>query len=121
MIELLIEARPQPKARPRFWKGRVWSPVSDFEKECKIAAQEVNVEPLEGPVRVDLEFRFKRPASKYNLGVPHVSRSDLDNLIKAVCDACNTILYVDDKQIVEIHAKKVYAVSWGCSVKVSSL
>jgi Holliday junction resolvase RusA-like endonuclease len=32
---------------------------------------------------------------------------DIDNLEKAVYDALNQIVYVDDRQICEVHARKI--------------
>ena len=38
-------------------------------------------------------------------GVASEQRIDLDNCLKVVCDSLNGVGYIDDKQIVEIHAK----------------
>ena len=35
-------------------------------------------------------------------------KPDLDNLVKAVLDGCNKIVYEDDQQVYSIWAKKVY-------------
>ena len=59
--------------------------------------------PLEGPVSLTAEFYFKSERV----------RVDLDNRIKPLLDVCqrteyNTGLYVDDAQIVAIHAYKYF-------------
>lgn len=33
-------------------------------------------------------------------------RGDLDNTMKAILDSLSGLLYVDDKQVIEIHAKR---------------
>jgi len=35
-------------------------------------------------------------------------KPDIDNVVKAVCDSINGVVYVDDTQIVDLHATKVY-------------
>jgi Holliday junction resolvase RusA-like endonuclease len=48
----------------------------------------------------------RREASK---GLHHISRPDVDNYAKAVLDACNGVLYLDDSQIADLHASKKYS------------
>ena len=36
------------------------------------------------------------------------SRPDIDNLGKALCDACNGIVWVDDSLIVDLHMREYY-------------
>jgi Holliday junction resolvase RusA-like endonuclease len=49
------------------------------------------------------------------------TRIDLDNVTKAILDACNGIVYKDDAQIVRLHAVKQYAITPGVSVKIESV
>jgi Holliday junction resolvase RusA-like endonuclease len=37
-----------------------------------------------------------------------VKRPDLDNIVKAITDGMNGVVYEDDSQIVSLHATKVY-------------
>ena len=50
------------------------------------------VEPLTGPVTLTVTW-FRK-----------IRRGDLDNRLKVLLDAMNGVLYVDDDQVVEIHA-----------------
>ena len=53
-----------------------------------------------GALKVTLHFyKPARPTAKTRYG-------DIDNLAKAVLDACNGILWLDDSQIVELHGYK---------------
>jgi len=42
-------------------------------------------------------------------GIIHHTACDIDNLIKFVLDACNEIIWHDDRSITEIHALKVFS------------
>ena len=48
-------------------------------------------------------------------------RPDLDNLIKALTDACNGIVWRDDAQIVRLMAEKRYSEQPGASISVIPL
>lgn len=67
------------------------------------------------PLKVYMEFHMPIPESwslKKRLSAintPHVFTSDLDNKIKFICDTFNGILWQDDAQIYEIHARKFYS------------
>lgn len=68
---------------------------------------------LEGPLEVVLEFRCVRPtrATVRRLrGVPSTrATGDPDNLAKAVLDACNGVLWIDDAQVIDLHVRKRFA------------
>lgn len=50
------------------------------------------------PVVATIDFYRKRKPT---------SRSDIDNMIKAILDSCNGIVFEDDSQVVEIHCRKL--------------
>ena len=76
-----------------------------------ILSRKVVFLPLAGPVRLTMDFHIRKPKrTRYGQFPP----ADLDNLIKAVKDAGNGILYNDDKQVVEIIATK----QWGDAGRV---
>ena len=76
---------------------------------------------LEGPLQLECEFIFDRPASHFRKGgsvkeanlLARPGRGkfggDIDNLVKIVQDALNTVAYRDDSQIAELTAVKRYA------------
>jgi len=63
--------------------------------------------PLEGALCVDMEFHFVKPKSAKR--EYHTVKPDVDNVVKAVLDNGNGILWEDDRQIVRITASKCYA------------
>ncbi len=63
--------------------------------------------PLSGPLKLTVLCVFTRPKT----GKPrahHVTKPDLDNLVKFIADAGNGLLWEDDRQIVQIRAVKIY-------------
>ena len=69
------------------------------------------------PLKCDLTFFCKRPKAHFNAALTglkdsapkfNTNHKDLDNMVKFVLDALNGVLYVDDRQIVDIHCAKVY-------------
>jgi Holliday junction resolvase RusA-like endonuclease len=57
------------------------------------SAKNVIRKPLERQVAVEI-------VAIYNGGRP----GDLDNIVKAILDGCNDVVWLDDIQVVEIHA-----------------
>jgi len=134
-IDILIPGNPVPKGRARAFlrgnrighhtpeKTRVWEGVA------RMAASEAmgRRSPLDGPVVLSVVATFVAPPSwpkwRQELlgqdGVGHTTRPDLDNLVKAVKDACNGIVWRDDCQVVRIEADKVYGSTPAMTVRVS--
>lgn len=109
MISLQFPIAPVPQGRPRLGKWGVFKPLKSrrFENQISALARAAyRGEPLTGPLKVTFTFFVGCPKRKVR-EVPHV-KPDLSNFIKAVEDACNGIVWIDDSQIVEIHAKKMY-------------
>ncbi len=66
--------------------------------------------PLRGPLGVNIEFYFPRPAGSSALYPSMGGVGDLDKLQRSTFDAFTTAgLWGDDKQVCEVHAKKLYA------------
>jgi Holliday junction resolvase RusA-like endonuclease len=80
-----------------------------------LAAKMAHKKPLfDGPVHVDLEFVFSRPAAKVWKRKPmrrlwHVVKPDTDNLQKLVFDAIKKVVWVDDSQVCSQSVVKVIA------------
>ncbi len=104
MVRLPMPPSANVMWRSDFYKKRVLVSRAGriFRDECApILAKYRN--PLEGPVSLTAEFYFKNK----------LVRVDLDNRIKPLLDVCqrteyNTGLYVDDAQIMAIHAYKYF-------------
>lgn len=96
-FELTLLVAAHTKQRPRFGRGRAYTPLGTRNWEEQLASQfiEKHGRPrLDGPVRVDLYFG----------GVQ--ANQDIDNLAKSCLDALNGIAFEDDRQVVELIARK---------------
>lgn len=113
MKTYVILGQPVPLSRPRLSHRAVYDPQKNLKllTGITIESQKGDDPILLGALRFDVTFYMKSPISnrKKTDGQYHSKKSDLDNLVKYVLDACNTILYKDDGQIAEIHAKKLYS------------
>ena len=124
----IIEGIPRGQGRPRACiRGRhagVYKAKQDEQNESNIRAQIVaqrQGEPkLEyGALKLSAIFYMPRPKMHYNskgqvkeryLTDEPTGKPDLDNLLKAVKDACNGVIWWDDSQVTSCHAVKCYAV-----------
>ena len=106
-LEIVISGlKPRPKGRPRFVKakivngrlvkGHAYTPSStrEYEKQLAWHFRTSCKEPWKG--LIDLEIQFHT-----------TSGGDADNLAKAVLDAGNNILFLDDSQVVRLTTEKI--------------
>ena len=107
MIRISAPLKPLPFKRVMTNGKRRYNSAeyTEFKKELGyFALRAMNGrEPLKGEIFLRAEFYKKRPKNP-------ASRNwgDLDNHVKAVMDSLNGICFVDDRQVVEIHATKQY-------------
>lgn len=117
LIPLTIPGPPVPwgRARPSNRTGRPITPKR-YRRWKEAAREELAVRwrgaPLDGPVSLSVSAYWPRP-KRMSRGArePRIGREDADNVAKAVMDAGNGILYGDDRQVVELQARKWYAAS----------
>ena len=84
--------------------------------------------PLDGPLRLRVEFRFPLPKARPKR-VREVGRAwkttqiDLDKCVRAVGDALtDSGLIADDARICEVHATKVEVTGWtGASITIETM
>ncbi|MGI4812092.1 MAG: RusA family crossover junction endodeoxyribonuclease [Janthinobacterium lividum] len=74
--------------------------------------------PKHVPVGMRLEFVFERPPSVTKKRLFPVVKPDLDKLERAVLDSLTQIVYLDDSQVVELTASKVYGPKAQVTVQV---
>ena len=114
---------PRPKGRPRATvRGEFATIYTDtktrkYERSISVIARAAmgSADPLEGALSVSIRFRLPIPKSMSKRQraailageIAYLGSGDLDNLAKAVLDACNAIVYLDDKQIVRLWLTKV--------------
>lgn len=112
------DPKPQPRARSFVLRGRGGKPILSkygqpiirvheagtaeaWKSQIALAAKEfVPMPPLQGPLCVDIDFRFSRPKAHFRANgdlkpsAPHwfiQRRGDRDNMDKAVLDALTVL------------------------------
>lgn len=130
-LRIHIPGEPVAKGRPRFARGRAYTPekTASWEAFAKWQARmQLGAPPiLQGPVSVTVTATFAVPLSwpkakreaALRGEIAHVSRPDGDNLLKAM-DAFNGLLWVDDAQITRAVIEKRYGSEPGVVVEVVS-
>ncbi len=135
MTQTFIPGKPVPQPRPRAMRLphnggiRIYEPAHATAWKATIATHMRALNPVlieSGPVRMDLMFVIKRPKShltkkgvrRKGAPITPVGRNvgDVDNLAKAVLDACNGILYRDDSQVIHLGVVKTYSSKPGVQI-----
>jgi Holliday junction resolvase RusA-like endonuclease len=125
IVSFTIPGQPQGKGRAKIVKiggfSRMATPAKTVAYEGLIAhaAQAVLAgrAMFAGPVAVNLFLDCQVPASwsqrkqREALAGLHMptTKPDADNVLKAVCDGCNGVLWRDDVQVVDVRLRKRYA------------
>jgi Holliday junction resolvase RusA-like endonuclease len=124
VIRFEIPGVPVGKGRPRFARrGKhvtAYTPekTASYENLVKMYAHEaMNGAPvMDGPVRVNLSLLVtppvswseKKKRSALEGGIHPTSKPDIDNTVKLLMDACNDIVWLDDKQVTTLIVSKRY-------------
>ena len=120
IVSVTIPGEPVGQGRPRATTvggfTRMYSPKRSA-KWRKMAAGYMKAacrSPLLGPLEVTMTAVFTFPKSKVRKRTPSVNhvpcckRPDIDNVVKAVLDAGNEVLWLDDAQVWKLEVTKVY-------------
>lgn len=133
-VTFTVDGNPVAKGRPRFAKRgkfvQTYTPqkTKDYESLVMDAASTAMgvTEPLTTPIKVFIHIRMPVPKSASKKMrqdcldglLRPTKKPDWDNIAKAITDACNGIVYVDDCQIVDAHVTKRYSDCAGVDVIV---
>lgn len=133
MIHFTVPGQPIAKGRPRISTrggfARAYTPVKTvaYEGLVAMAGQEAmaGAAPFEGPVAIEVTAVFQIPASwskrRKAEAQWHTSRPDQDNIVKAIGDGLNGVVWRDDSQIASSRVLKVYGERPGVRVVVTPL
>ena len=108
---------PVPASRPRVARWSTYYPkkYTQFKKDMEALTSELNQTPSDKLVCVGLNFMIEIPKSwskkkRNNYDNTYCSNNaDIDNYIKAILDSLNGVFFIDDKQVVEVIARKMYS------------
>lgn len=136
-VSFFVPGQPVGKGRPRasrMGKGiRMHTPekTASYENLVATAAHGSmrGAEPIKGACHVDMDIRLMVPmswsAKRRNQALEGLvfptKKPDLDNILKAVFDAINGIVWEDDVQAVYVQAVKRYSAVPGVHVNVKSV
>ena len=130
--EAWLDVKPRGAARPRFGNGRTYTPA-----EYRAHLEELRLRigsafggaRFNGALRVVVEFYFAPLASWSKREREAMLSSwesvplafDGDNLVKAVFDACNALVWVDDKWVKEFAVSKSYSDREGIRLRIEEI
>ncbi len=125
MYKLTIHHKPIAKGRSRSTSnGHHYTPpkTRDFEELIKntFIEQNFGCTPLQGALRMEITFYFKRPKNKKH-EYHHTCRPDLTNLAKSIEDGLNGLAYFDDSQIAVLIMSKKYDTEDCIYVEIANL
>lgn len=140
LITLWVTGKPIAWQRPGTFNGKHYTPAETKAWEARIAEEARALlhrggrswRPSTKPISLSIAFYLRIPPSwshrkrhaAANGEIAPTSTPDLDNLVKAIKDALNGVVWVDDAQVVELEATKAYGgldVGHGVSIKAHEL
>lgn len=126
-VEFTVPGKPVAKGRPKFARMgtfvRAYTPEKtvNYETLVKVAAAEAmgDREPIEGPVSIIIAIYVPIPVSESRKRselmasgqILPTKKPDADNVLKAVKDAVNGVVWRDDSQVVDVVLSKRYSLS----------
>lgn len=137
IINFTVWGNPQGKKRPRFTRqGNYVRTYTDketvsYENLVKLSFINSGCEKYVGeiPLKVEIDFYMSIPKStskkKYikmlSNEIRPLKKIDLDNGIKIILDALNKVAFDDDKQVIEVSARKFYSDTPRTEVKICQM
>ena len=123
-VTFRVDGQPHAKGRPRFTrKGGFVRAYTDektlaYENIIRLAAQKSmgGSEPLKTALdafiyisfAVPLSYSKKRKEACLNGLERHTKKPDIDNVVKAVLDGCDKVIFENDSQIINLYVTKKY-------------
>jgi len=138
-ISFFVPGNPVAKARSRTVRNKHTGKVHSFTPEntvifenlVKTKAEEAmrGAAPLLGALEVHINVGLTIPATwsekRRNEAlrgeIAPTKKPDLDNVVKAIKDGMNAIVYRDDNQVVRVTAEKLYTETPGVFVVISPI
>ena len=119
-------AKGRPKATTINGQARMYTPAKTVAYESTVAlfARQAMgaAEPIAGPLALSIVATWPIPPSwpkkRREAATFKASKPDADNVAKAIGDACNGIVWVDDSQVVDLRCVKRYGAVPGVVVEV---
>lgn len=136
-VSFLVPGEPIGKGRPKIGRvgghARMFTPTktANYESLIAVVAHEAmqGRELIAGPVLLEMKILVpvaaswsKKKTSEALQGiVMPTKKPDADNVLKAICDGINGIVFKDDVQVVNVSLSKRFSETPGVSVRVVPL
>lgn len=136
-VSFVVPGEAVGKGRPRVstigGHARMFTPqkTANYETLIAMAAQQAMAgrELIGGPVLVEMKIMVsvaaswskKKTAEALAGDVMPTKKPDADNVLKAICDGINGIVFKDDVQVVNVSLSKRFSETPGVSVRVIPL
>ena len=137
MISFVVPGTPVGKGRPKFARRGAFTvaytpeKTASYENLVKVKAEEamIGYDLIIGAVAVSIQMLITPPASWSQKkqrealagDIFPTSKPDCDNVLKGLMDACNEIVWKDDKQVVDVVLSKRYALKAEARMQVVEL
>ncbi len=137
-VEICVMGQPVAQGRPKF--SRICGHVTAYDPEksknykalVRSEAQRVyemdkNFAPIDGPCYMTLtvgrsvpkSWSKKMKAMAIKGEIRPTSKPDLDNYLKGILDAINTVIVKDDSRVIGINAIKIYQTNPGVDIVIT--
>lgn len=136
-VSFLVPGEPVGKGRPKVstigGQPRMYTPpkTKAYEELIGKVAQQVMAgrELIAGPVMIDLRIVLgiaaswpkRKTAAALAGNLMPTKKPDIDNVLKAICDGINGIVFKDDVQVVDVISRKRYGETPGVHVRIVPL
>lgn len=136
-VAFVVPGEPVGKGRPRVstigGHARMFTPkkTANYESLIAVAAQQAmqDRELIAGPVLMELRivvpvaasWSKKKTTAALAGEVMPTKKPDADNVLKAICDGINGIVFKDDVQVVNVSMSKRFGPTPGVAVRVVPL
>ena len=136
-VSFVVPGEAVGKGRPRVstigGHARMFTPqkTANYETLIAMAAQQAMAgrELIGGPVLIEMKILVsvaaswskKKTAEALAGDVMPTKKPDADNVLKAICDGINGIVFKDDVQVVNVSLSKRFSETPGVSVRVVPL
>ena len=74
--------------------------------------------PNKDPYKVTITFVMPPPKRLGRRRPPHITKPDLDKLVRAILDAATGLVWIDDSQVTDISATKQYGDTTGALIRI---
>lgn len=137
VVRFTVPGEPQGKGRAKIVRiagfSRMATPAKTLAYEgliATIAAQAMaGSAPMAGAVAMEAELLYSVPRSATKRfradalagAARPTKKPDADNVLKALCDGMNGVVFADDVQVVDVRVTKRYAETPGVLVRVAAI